>query len=793
VTKSIKTNLKIKYRICFFLFIFLAGLIVSCQQDSKAIDLEKFFKRHDLVWNPLKSFSDRAGKKAGNPKYHRGWDEGAFIGNGMIGAMIYKEDAKTLRFELGRNDVTARYHVSVMDWSVPRVPIGDMLLTTSGNIEYETMRLDIWNAEAHGEIKTDKGIVNWRTVSFSERDIIAIIIESSGDENGVIEFRPKWGISPRFEYRPEVLDEAKLPPKPVLIKKGDINLSIQELTEKGNYTVAWKEKPLTSNKKVVYINVSNSYPEKNSQGMAVSEIENVSIEDLPNLIEQHRNWWHGYYKKSFLSFSDPKWESFYWIQIYKLASATRSDGTVIDNQGPWLTNTPWAGTWWNLNVQLSYSSVYAANRLSIGESLYKNLYNNVETLKQNVPDSIKVDGLESIYMGRASSVDLKSHFGLREVGNMTWALHSVWRHYRYSMNEELLLEVLYPLLKMDINFYLSIINLEKDNKYHLPATHSPEYAPSRNQGLDKWDTTRDANYALALLKWGLEVLVNTSYKYKIEESMYDSWKDILENLVDYQIDENGFMVGKDLPFNMSHRHYSHLVAFFPLYLINPDQPEHHELINKSINHWISFTGVLQGYSYTGASSMEASMGRGNKALEYLDSLSAYLQPNTMYCEAGPVIETPLSAAESIHNMILQSWGGKIRVFPAVPDRWQDITFSDLRTEGAFLVSASRKNGHTEFVKIKSLAGEPCVVKVDFTNEPAFKGSTTNNFKKINENLYQIDLKKDEEIVISAKNYKGDFTISPIETDAKKHNLFGSRENQILKSGFTTANASVTID
>ena len=72
----------------------------------------------------------------------------------------------------------------------------------------------------------------------------------------------------------------------------------------------------------------------------------------------------------------------------------------------------------------------------------------------------------------------------------------------------------------------------------------------------------------------------------------------------------------------------------------------------------------------------------------------------MYKESGPVIETPLSAAQSIHDMLLQSWGGKIRIFPAIPATWKDIAYSGLRTEGAFKVSASRKQGKTQFIHIK---------------------------------------------------------------------------------------------
>ena len=90
--------------------------------------------------------------------------------------------------------------------------------------------------------------------------------------------------------------------------------------------------------------------------------------------------------------------------------------------------------------------------------------------------------------------------------------------------------------------------------------------------------------------------------------------------------------------------------------------------------------------------------------------------NTMYAEGGgPVIETPLSVVESINYMLLQSWDGVIRVFPAVPDSWADAVYHNLRTEGAFLVSAARKEGETQWIRIRSLAGEPLVLQTDMTD------------------------------------------------------------------------------
>ncbi|MBB6406783.1 hypothetical protein [Arthrobacter sp. AZCC_0090] len=62
--------------------------------------------------------------------------------------------------------------------------------------------------------------------------------------------------------------------------------------------------------------------------------------------------------------------------------------------------------------------------------------------------------------------------------------------------------------------------------------------------------------------------------------------------------------------------------------------------------------------------MSASMGKGEDALGYLNTLlDRYIQPNTMYRESGPVLETPLSGAQVMHDMLLQSWGETVRVFP----------------------------------------------------------------------------------------------------------------------------------
>jgi hypothetical protein len=203
--------------------------------------------------------------------------------------------------------------------------------------------------------------------------------------------------------------------------------------------------------------------------------------------------------------------------------------------------------------------------------------------------------------------------------------------------------------------------------------------------------------------------------------MVPKWKEMLAKMADYSTEPNGIMIGKDVPFAKPHRHYSHLFCIFPLYTMNREQqPERLELMKKSIQHFTDLDGDNCMFKFTGASSLWAALGDGDQAwkwlqrsLEVLPRKVPSVGPNTLYSENGwPTFESPIASSRCLLDMLIQSWGGTIRIFPACPNEWKDAVFHDLRAEGGFLVSASRKNGQTEWVRVKSLAGEPCRLQID---------------------------------------------------------------------------------
>lgn len=716
-------------------------------QATNAVDWQKFLAKQDLVWNTLPTT----------------WESGAFIGNGLLGAMIYSSETNSLQWDVGRSDVTDKGD---------RVAIGKFVLTPPQNLQSGTTRVDLWNAEATGELKAGKDTIKWRSFTHAKDlvNVIELTDNWSGTESGIpplakIEFQHLPPNPARVEAQGQEISESDKNPDATFGETDGVNWCLQNLKTGGGYVVAWSEIRPASHRLFFW---TVDYVQTNSPttAKAVAQIKSALNEKFDDLVASHRAWWHDYYQKSFLSIPDARMESFYWIQMYKLGSATRADRPAIDLMGPWFRKTPWPHIWWNLNIQLTYWPVYTANHLEIGESFIHLIDDDFTNFINNVPEQWRDDsagvGRSSPYDGKRPVADDKATSGILERGDLTWALHNYWLQYRYSSDEKLLLDGLYPKLKRAIGYYLHLLKAGDDGKLHLPLSLSPEYPNPKGSGNA---LVRDANYDLSLLRWGLNTLLAVNEKFNLHDPLAAKWQDTLKNLAPNPTDENGYMVGSDTPFAVSHRHFSHLFSVYPLHLVDSQSTNDQPLIEKSLDHWASMPKAWRGYSFTGASAMSSWLERKDDAVKYLQEFldkPKTILPNTMYVEAGPVIETPLSGASSIMEIVLQSWsmttfGTHIRVFPAVPDSWKDVSFDKLRAEGAFEVSAVRKDGKTKFVQIKSLAGNPCRVQTSLEGKIIASGdrkfNVTTETDRDGKPITVIDLKKGETVLLTSADEK----------------------------------------
>lgn len=736
----------------------MANPIPALNDSPALIDWPSFLARHDPIWEFLP----------------QAWSEGAFLGNGLLGAMIYsggidqhRNKSNVLRWEIGRVDVTAQGDSS--GYLEPRVLIGDFLLEPRGILAWEDcrLRLDLWHAEVNGTLPCQEGEIRFRSLIHACRPVLAVELHGGGSEaDPPFCFHPQHGISPWVHYRDgEARDRIPIPPEPVRGQEDGVELSTQMFLNGGQCIVAWREVSLPEGGRRLFCSVGHDKGDGSAKDQAIRAVKDAASEDWTLFLSSHHDWWHAYYRQSFLSLPDTRLEGFYWIQIYKLGAAMRPDQPVLDVLGPWMTLTPWPGVWWNLNVQLAYSPLYASNRMALAESLPNTLRKNLGQLIANTPEAFRTD---SAALGRASTYDCHAPTGPGwELGNLTYVCHNLWRHYRSTMDEAFLRELLFPILRRSINLYLHLLEEGDDGFLHLPPTHSPEYGGHQNL------TTRDCNYDLALLCWGCRALLTITARLELEDELTDRWHEVLLRLTPFPTEGSGLKIGGDLALRHGHRHFSHLMSGYPLFVLDPDEPKDRALLEKSLQTWLSLAGPLTGFSFTYAAAALAHLGRGDSALSALRIvLDHWIRPNTMYCEKGPVIETPLHAADAVHDLLLQSTRGCIHVFPALPSAWTDVCFAHLRAEGAFLVSAIRQNGITRKIAIHSLAGEPCHLRCDLQTPDVLIGGSHVPVHRKN-NILEIPLLQGECAEIQETGDTTPYYIQPVAASPSLENFYGS--------------------
>jgi alpha-L-fucosidase 2 len=693
--------------------------------------------------------------------------QGAFLGNGGLGAAVYQTgSAKRLTWRLGDSRVRDHQGTGGTLWGNARLPVGDLTLNTTGDVTGVNLRLSLWNAELSGTVTTTSGVLDVRAFVHGKRDLLVVAASvKSGTEKVAWTFTPAVARSPRLDFKPAP-SGLKTNPGPTVSQSSSGGSCIQKLAAGGEIVTRWQIRTEADGKThTLLATIAEVFSGTGAETTTSNTLSGTSGQTLDDLANDHRSWWHAFYPKSFLSLGETRLQSFYWIQLYKMASATRRDRPVLGTCGPWLEKTPWPGTWWNLNVQLEYWLINATGHTEL-DSLSASLDKFRDNLVTNTPSGQRSD---SMGMGRTSQEDLltgtvSAPGSGGEVGDLTWAIHNAWLSYRHSMDDTVLANLVFPLLRKAINYYLHFLTKDSSGTYHLPSTFSPEYA-----------STKDCNYDLALIYWGVSTLLAIDKRLALGDPLASKWTDVRSHLTKPPQDStNGFWIGADVQLTSGHRHYSHLLWFYPLYQLNVvTSTTNRDALTKSLNHWLGFSSAKQGYTFTGSGSMYAVLGNGNQArTQLITLLDKYVQPNTMYKEAGPVIETPLSGAQTMHDMVLQSWGGTIRVFPGVPSTWADLTIHNLRTDRAFLVSAVRKGGKTQFVRVKSLAGEPCNLVPGNLSGPfdvqSLTGGTAPAFTTNSDGSLSITLAKGDDVVIITKGSTPDLTIAPTAGDGKRY-------------------------
>ena len=507
--------------------------------------------------------------------------------------------------------------------------------------------------------------------------------------------------------------------------------------------------------------ISTDFPEWEKKPTAKIIVQEKIAEGYDRSFQTHRKWWQGYWDKSSISIPDGVLEKQWYLEKYKFGSAARNGGPPISLQAVWTADNgklpPWKGDYHHdLNTQLSYWPAYSGNHLDLEIGYLEWLLKNKDTFKKYTKEYYEADGLAvpgvTTLTGEPMGGWIQYAFGPTVSG---WLSQHFYLHWRYSMDREFLEEKAYPWIKEVAIFFEDVSIKDAKGLRKLPISASPEI---HDNSREAWfgETT---NFDLAAIRWTYEKAEELALELGNKEDA-ERWKSALEEWPYFTIDDKeGLMLAPGHPYAGSHRHFSHLLAFHPLGLIDYSKGDDHKaivdntiknLVDKGPDWWT-------GYSYSWLGNLQARAFDGEAAAKTLRIFSENCcLPKSFHVNGEQhtrgysnmkyrpfTVEGNFAFASAIQEMLIQSHTGIVHVFPAVPSSWDTLSFDKLRAQGAFLVSAKKENGAVTAIEITAEKGGLLKLKNPFGSSE-FKVDA--DFEMQDDTII-IDTRPDQKIVI----------------------------------------------
>lgn len=695
------------------------------------------------------------------------WDEAIALGNGKLGCLIWGKP-HSLRFSLDRPDIwdrTVPCHTEDDDFTyqhlvklahekntdkireifdapyqypVPtKLPAGKLLFRAEGETKISSI-LHLDTAEAYITIGEGIHKMKIRTMCHAVTGTGMIRTEADASVLSVCLENPKFGASKQKTgtYDPEQrtisqgsLEQLQYPlPEKGQREEGEVKLRwfTQQVDQTFSYGIVLGEKMWEKGTDYFYRILSSKDGED-----WLEEGIHLLVKQLNHgyeyWVDSHVEWWRNYWGKSEISLPDPWMQKQWYLANYLFASCSRKGGYPMSLQGVWTADDgnlpPWKGDYHNdLNTQLSYTHFFKADHLEEGEAFLDFLWD----LKEEAGVfAKKFYGTEGICLPGVMTIDGKPlggwpMYSLSPVQQI-WLCKSFDDYYRYTADKEFLENRAWIYFKETAKCITALL-MEVDGKYYLPVSSSPEIHDDETQA---W-VTANSNYDLALLRYLYETLC--IYAKRLGKSEENYYEDILSKLPDFSVDDRKvLMISPDEILQESHRHLSNAMPICPLNQITYEKEEDKKIIDAVILDYERLgTGMWVGFSFAWMAHLYAIAENGEGAAEQLRIFwESFCSPNGFHLNGDYkkrgyttfhyrpfTLEANMFAADGLQEMLMQMSNGKLKLFPAIPEKWKHgkVEFSGFRGERGIKVTAKTENMKMTYLEICSKEDQEILVK-----------------------------------------------------------------------------------
>jgi alpha-L-fucosidase 2 len=402
---------------------------------------------------------------------------------------------------------------------------------------------------------------------------------------------------------------------------------------------------------------------------------------------------------------------------YLLISSSRPGTQPANLQGIWNagTNPPWGSKYTiNINTEMNY---WPADPAGLG-LCFEPLLRMVEELAVRGTATARTMysargwvAHHNTDLWRAAAPIDGPLWGLWPCGG-AWLCNTLWVHYEYAPSDALLVR-LYPLLKGASEFFLDTLiedpkgrglitspSLSPENQHPFGSSLCAGPAMDRQILRDLFDYTveagkklgRDANFLARVAAARTHLASDRIGKSGQLQEWLEDWDDAAPE--------------------PQHRHVSHLYAVYPGSQINVrDTPQLVEAAKVSLKRR---GDLATGWATAWRAALWARLGDGDHAHKILKGLLGPTRTYPNMFDAHPPfqIDGNFGGTAAIMEILLQSWGGEIRILPALPTAWASGKVRGIRARGGVSADIEWDEGRLRSILLSGPAGSIHTLRYD---------------------------------------------------------------------------------
>lgn len=671
------------------------------------------------------------------------WDEAIPLGNGTMGALVWGkgnvlnisldrcdlweeklpkefsepdfsyENLQKLVQEKNQKEISRKYNKPYHQASPTKLPGTRLVVTFPEQLKITAFDFHLYNGSAFVSFQ-DAGGDHKKSIIYFDPDADVLIVTLPEPIKDV-------SLSANKGVKSLGYQDAKI------TKNAQTIVLEQPRPDAESYTIAaaWSDRFMTV-----------SFAEKESLKLCETVLK--TEDEVIKIQQRSEAYWKDFWSKSRVNIPDPLAQKWYDLAIFFYGAGGRKVPMAL--QGVWTQDDgglpPWKGDFHsNLNMQINYWPVLISGHEEESK-VFIRFFNGLVPGHQkfaksfyNLKEGIVLPGAMSVrgnYLGGWVQYMATPSSGMWIFQNYHW-------HWLYTQDKDYLKKEIYPYGQELAKGVEGLLKKDETGHWIIPLSSSAEIF---DDSLRAW-LVPNSNYDEAILQWFFTAMTDLAMVVGDQDGI-KHYGEYARHFGDYHVDKNGYMFSKNETVAESHRVPSHIMQIYPLACLDVEQGgDTRRLIEHSLNHMYKLgTSQWTGYTFSWASAMEARAGRTDTALHYMNIYcKAFVAKNGFHLNGDQVggysrlryrpftLEGNFGHAQAVHEMLLQTWGGVIRLFPATPSSWTDASFELLRGEGGHKISAVRENKQLKSVEITAnLDGKISVRKDPAMLTPNWKWS-----------------------------------------------------------------------